>query len=73
MMVRHYEILLLFAAGLRPKDIIHLGYSRASTYRWSSIYTRARKRLQNHIQAIDSVSPRREKNVNRLDDLTDER
>lgn len=68
-MVRHYEILLLYSAGLRPKDVIRLGFSRSSAYRWHSIYRRAGKRLRNHIQSRNSVSPACEKKANRLDDL----
>jgi len=70
--VWQYEIILLYAAGLAPKNVIHLGYSRSASYRWHSIYNKARKRLRNHIQSRNWVPLEREEKVNDLDDLRHE-
>jgi len=58
--VWQYEILLLYAAGLRPKNVIHLGYSRSSAYRWHAIFAKARKRLQLRIKGLKLVPLERE-------------
>lgn len=71
-MVIHYELILLYHAGIRPKDAIRiLGYSRSTAYRFSGIYREARKRSVKAILQASSVPPERRKKVNRLDDLSD--
>lgn len=64
----HYELIFLYMAGLRPRDVIRkFGYSRGSAYRFYRIYREARKRAQDTILADISVSPSREKNAANLD------
>lgn len=67
-----YEIFILLCTGLRPRDIVKLGFSRPTVYRWSAIYNRARKRLQTHIRHRIHVSLKRGKKAINLDDLTHE-
>jgi len=68
--VRHYELILLYHYGIRPKDAIRkLGYSRSSAYRFSQIYREARKKATTVILSNFSVPPERRKKVNNLDDL----
>ena len=60
-MKRHYELLLLYASGVKPVDVIHIyGVSRSTAYRWHLLYQEARKELRRMIQTAFSVSPRKE-------------
>jgi len=68
--VIHYELILLYASGLTPKDAInHLGYPRGSAYRFHRIYRNARKRATAIITHRNSVSPGREQTQKNLDHL----
>jgi len=58
--VWHYEILLLYCSGLRPKDVIDLGFSRSSAYRWHAIWRKAGQRLKKVIGHIEKGSSERE-------------
>lgn len=61
----HYELILLYAAGISPKVAIRkLGYSRSSAYRLHRIYREARKRVEQTILSINSVPPAKEKKLN---------
>lgn len=63
----HYELIILYGLGLKPKDVISTyGYSRASAYRFHRIYRIARKRARNIVTGINSVSLGREKKTNNL-------
>lgn len=54
----HYELILLFALGFAPKDVIRgFGYSRGSAYRFYRIYRDARKRAVSRLTCGNSVSP----------------
>jgi len=67
----HYELILLYAAGLSPRDCIRtFGYSRSAAYRFSRIYRLARKRATAIITHRNSVSPGREQKAKHLDHLT---
>ena len=68
-MTIHYEVLLLYACGLSPKDIIKLGYSRGCVYRFRRIYRDAGKRLASRLAYRNLVSPRGENRVNNLGEL----
>jgi len=71
--VMHYEYLLLYGLGLKPKDVIRLlrriGEQPSSTtiYRWHRIYRDTGKRLAEIITASNSVSSERERKANTLD------
>jgi len=56
--VIHYELILLFATGFEPKEVIRMfGYSRGSAYRFYRIYCDARKRAVSRLTRGDSVTP----------------
>jgi len=66
----HYELILLYAIGFSPKDVIrYYGYSRGSAYRFHRIYRDARKRAATIITHRNSVSPGRERKAKHLDHL----
>ena len=66
----HYELILLYVAGLTPKDCIRsYGYSRGAAYRFYRIYRDARKRAATVLKHRNSVSPSREKKRKHLDHL----
>jgi len=65
----HYELILLYAAGLSPKDIAGLGFSRSAAYRFHRIYRDARKRARTIIIHRNSVSPDREYKIKNPDYL----
>ena len=69
----HYELILLYAAGLAPKDILRCfgnEFSRSSVYRFHRIYRNARKRATAVITHRNSVTPGRERKAKHLDHLT---
>jgi len=67
----HYELILLYSAGLTPKDCVrHFGYSRSAAYRFHRIYRLARERANAIILHRNSVSPDRERKAKHLDYLT---
>jgi len=67
----HYELMLLYSIGLKPKDCIsRFGFSRGSAYRFYRIYRLARKRAESIILDRSSVSPGRESKAKNLDALT---
>jgi len=69
--VIHYELILLYAIGFTPKDIIRtFGYSRGTAYRFHRIYRLARKRATAVITHRNSGSPERERKAKHLDHLT---
>ncbi len=69
-MTIHYELILLFAAGLTPRDCIaSFGYSRGTAYRFHRIYRDARKRATALITHRNSGSPGRERKAKHLDHL----
>jgi len=69
-MVRHYELILFYACGFRPKDAIRLlGTSRTSAYRGHRIYREAGLKLRKALLETLSVPPVKESRVNNLDDL----
>jgi len=69
-MVRHYELILFYACGFRPKDAIKiLGTSRTSAYRGYRIYRDAGQSLRKALLCSKSVPPAQESRVNNLDDL----
>jgi len=64
--VIHYELFFFYIAGYRPRDVIKdFGYSRGTAYRFYHIYREAGKRARGVIDSRNSVSPRREKKLNR--------
>jgi len=66
----HYELILLYAAGISPKDCIkYLGYSRGTAYRFHRIYRDAGKRLSTMLACRNSVTPEREHKAKHLDHL----
>jgi len=68
----HYELILLFAAGLAPKDILRCfgnEFSRSSVYRFHRIYRDARKTVATLISHRNSGSPGRERKAKHLDHL----
>lgn len=71
-MVRHYEAILLFAAGLKVKDVQKiLRIPRSTAYNYRYIYLEAGKALSKAIADRYSVSPRGKNKLNRPDDLSD--
>jgi len=69
----HYELILLYACGLTPKDAVKLGFSRGSAYRFFRIYRLARKRVASIISRGNSGIPEREKKSKHLDHLPREK
>jgi len=68
------RVILLYAAGLTPKDCIrNWGYSRGSAYRFHRIYRDARKRATAIILHRNSDTPEREKKSKHLDHLKSKR
>jgi len=68
--VRHYELILFYACGFKPKDAIsYLKVSRSSAYRFHRIYRDARIQHLKAIREALSVPPAKESRVNNLDDL----
>lgn len=66
-MTIHYELILLYAIGFKPKEVIKdFGYSRGTAYRFHRIFRLARKRAIERIRDNYSVSPEREYKVNDL-------
>lgn len=66
----HYELILMYAVGFHPKDVIReFGYSRSSAYRFHRIYRDARKEARNRLSRRISVSPDRETRANKLGEL----
>lgn len=64
-MTVHYELILLYSMGIRPKEAINIyGYSRGSAYRFYRIYRQARKRAIEIISHRNSVSPAERSRVN---------
>jgi hypothetical protein len=68
--VIHYELIILYGLGFKPKDAIkHWGYSRSCAYRFYRIYRIAEERARNAITHRNSVSPTREAKAKHLDHL----
>lgn len=44
-----FAIILFFHSGLKPKQIIDMGYSASTVYKYSSKYKQALKEFQNKI------------------------
>jgi len=66
----HYELILLYAAGITPKVAINdLGFSRGTAYRFYRIYRLARERAAAIITHRNSDTPEREKKSKNLDHL----
>lgn len=69
-MVRHYEAILLFAAGFRVKEVRRiLGLPRSTAYNYRRMYLEAGHRLRKTITYIESVSPREKNKLITPDDL----
>jgi len=69
-MVIHYELILLYAAGITPKDCIrYFGYSRGTAYRFHRIYRLAGKKLSAMFAHRYSDTPEREHKAKHLDHL----
>ena len=61
----HYELIILYMAGISPKVAIKtFGYSRGSAYRFYRIYRLARKRAVQVLTDRNSVSPEGRSRVN---------
>ena len=66
-MTIHYELILLYSLGFKPKEVCkYFGYSRGSAYRFYSIYRKARKVAQETLLRGHSVSPSERNKVNDL-------
>jgi len=66
----HYELILFYQLGFRPKDVINtFGYPRGSAYRFYRIYRIAGERARNTITRRNSGSPGREQKAKKLDHL----